>query len=126
MVKKTHTFSQSFAWVSAGQMVNLKEFGFDERFVIYKAYFGPPRCEDMVPGGYDLSNVYPRDERLNANEEQLEEWKFEDMTIIVARKPGDQGIVFYISDFDQEVEVYDDEFYDVWMKSTLEPAAVSA
>lgn len=109
MTEETNRYSQTFAWVHKGNEINLKDFGLDERFIVFKTYWGRPRPEDMLPGQYDISHVDPRDERRNFSEEQLEDWRSEDMTLIVARKPGDQGIVFYIPDFDKEVEVYDNE-----------------
>lgn len=113
MKKEKDGNAMTFAWVNVGHEVNLKDFGFDERLTVLKTYWGRPRPEDMLPGRYDISNVDPRDERRNFSDEELEDWRSEDMTIIVARKPEDRGIVFYIPDFDKEVEVYDDETWTV-------------
>lgn len=108
MTENNVKYSMSFAWVNVGDEVNLKNFGFDERFIVLKIYWGRPRPEDTLSGQYDLSNVDPSDECRNFTEEQLQEQHTDDMTFIVARKPGGQGIVFYISDFHKEIEVYDD------------------
>ena len=108
MTEKKEKYSMSFAWVNVGDEVNLKSLGFDERFIVCKTYWGRPRPEDTLPGQYDLSNVDPSDERSNFTEEQLQEQHTDDMTFIVARKPGGQGIVFYIPNFLEEIEVYDD------------------
>lgn len=112
-------YSLAFAWVHAGHEVNLKELGLDERFIVCKTYWGRPRPEDTLPGQYDLSNVDPRDERRNFKEEELEDWRTQDMTIIVVRKSGGQGIVFYIPDFGKEVDVYDMEPWGFRVASSL-------
>lgn len=93
MTEKNVKYSMCFAWVNVGDEVNLKNFGFDERFTVLKIYRGRPRPEDTLPGQYDLSNVDPSDECHKFTEEQLQEQHADDMTLVVARKSGDRGIV---------------------------------
>ncbi len=109
MTEEVQTYSMPFGCVDVGHKVILKDFGFDEPLIVLKAYRGRPIPQDTLPGQYNLSNVDPRNERRNFSEEQLEEEHADDMTLIVARKSGDKGIVVYIPDAEKEVEIYDDE-----------------
>lgn len=112
MTEEVQTYSMPFCCVDVGHKVILKDFGFDEPLTVFKAYQGRPIPQDTLSGQYDLSHFDPRDERRNFSEEQLQEGPMDDMTLIVARKSGDRGIVLYIPDGQKEVEVYDDEPLD--------------
>lgn len=109
MTEETPKYYVPIGHLEAGYKVVLRELGFEEPVIIFKAYCGRPISQDILPYQYDLSYVDPRDERRNFSEEELEQQDRGDMTLIVARKSGDQGVVLYINDAECEVEVIDYE-----------------
>lgn len=83
--------------VHVGDILNLKDYGFDEPVTVFKIYEGQPSAQDTLSNQYDLSQLEPI-------ENDRDEEGGGDLTLIVARKSGDRASVIYVSDAEREVE----------------------